>query len=108
MNIKYTETQEEELREYDKLDNFDARDDFVLKFMSKHDKNKKSVVAKLSKMGIYKVRPKVSKITNEKAETKEQIVAKLARHWGYSSDELKGMDKTPKLVLIKIRDAVMK
>ena len=108
INLKYTPEQEIELKEgYEAIVGeddaaYDQRDDFILKFMAKHDKSKKSLVAKMSKMGIYKSRPKVSKVTGEKAETKEQMVAKIARKLGMKVEELEGMDKTPKLTLVRV------
>lgn len=103
VNIKYTKEQEEELLEgYPACETDDERDDFMLKFQAKHDKSSRSLIAKLSKMGIYVIKPKLSKVTNEKAETKEQMVGKITRKLGFKDGELEGLDKTPKLVLVKV------
>ena len=100
VTLKYTPEQETELGNYTNLSTDDERENFILKFMAKHDKSNRSLVAKLSKMGIYKARPKVSTVTGEKAETKEQIVGKIARKLGMS--ELEGLDKSPKLTLVRL------
>jgi len=83
-------------------DKHDAREAFILAFSRKHTKSKASIIAKLSKLGIYKKRPKLSKVTGGKPETKEQIVAKLANKWGLNPEQLVGLDKAPKLVLVLI------
>jgi hypothetical protein len=102
LNLKYTPEQEEELKQYEDIENYDEREDFILKFMHKHNKSKKSLVAKLSKMGIYKSKPKISKVTGDTPETKTQMVEKLGRKWGMNANELEGLDKAPKLTLMKI------
>lgn len=105
INVKYTSDQEEELESGYKAyeeDDHDGREDFVLKYMAKHNKTKRSVVAKLSKMGIYINRPKQSKVTGGKPVTKEKLVEDIAVKLGFEPEELEGLDKTPKLVLIKL------
>jgi hypothetical protein len=111
INIKYTKEQEDEL--YNNYvcivdDDHDERENVILRFMNKHDKSKSSVIAKLSKMRdendkpIYKARPKLSKITNEVAETKSQMVAKVEINLGFLEGELEGLENSPKLVLVKL------
>ncbi len=109
--LKYTPEQEIELKntfifiqaadllEEEKHSN---REDFILKFMHKHKKTKRSVIAKLSKLGVYVSRPKVSKVTGDKAKTKDQMVTELTTKLGFSTNELEGLDKTPKLILVKL------
>jgi len=102
MNLKYTRDQETELTEEYKAfhpDDHDGRETYILKFMAKHDKTKRSVTAKLSKLGIYIARPKVSKVTGEKAVTKEQMVNTVALKLGMDVGQLEGLDKAPKLTL---------
>ena len=109
MTIKYTPEQEIELKEgYEACNTHDERDDFMLKFGYKHDKSKRSLVAKIAKMRndkdetLYISRPKVSKVTGDKAKTKDQMVTEMTTKMGFSTDELEGLDKTPKLVLVKV------
>ena len=100
--LKYTPEQETELKVYEECTSHDEREEFILKFMVKHDKTSRSLIAKLAKMGIYKARPKMSTVTGEKAETKEQMVGKIARNLGMKEDELEGLDKSPKLTLVRL------
>lgn len=102
MQLKYTIEQEEELKLYALISGDTEREDFILKFMQKHDKSSRSLIAKLSKMQLYKARPKMSTVTGEKAETKKQMVGKIARNLGVKEDELEGLDKSPKLTLVRL------
>ena len=111
INLKYTQEQEHELKaDYAAIavDDHDTREKFILVYMHKHKKSKRSVIAKLSKMSnsngepLYIARPKVSKVTNEKPQTKDQMVGNLTTMLGFSTGELEGLDKTPKLVLDKL------
>ena len=114
LTLKYTPEQEAELKEGytfiigndDK--SYEERDDFMLKFRLKHDKTSRSLVAKLAKMGIYKAKPKISTVTGEKAETKEQIVGKIAKSLDMKEDELEGLDKSPKLTLVRLLKQLIK
>jgi hypothetical protein len=114
-NIKYTPDQEDELKDGYNAINFlaisdtqkhDEREIYILKYMAKHSKSKRSVIAKLSKMGIYIARPKISKVTGDKPETKEKMVSDIAIALGMNPEELEGLDKTPKLVLMKLRERI--
>lgn len=120
-NIKYTQDQEDELKDgYTAIDfldisdseKHDARETYILKFMGKHSKSKRSVIAKLSKMrnadgsSLYIARPKISKITGDKPETKEKMVSDIAIALGMNPEDLEGLDKTPKLVLMKLRERI--
>ena len=108
MEIKYTKEQTDELvsgyKAISELDISDAakhdeREDFILKYMGKHDKSKKSIIAKLSKSGVYISRPRISKVTGEKPETKEQMLQKIANKLGMDVSKLEGIDKSPKIAL---------
>ena len=112
--IKYTETQEKELTEgYCACNTHDEREDFILKYMHKHSKSKSSVISKLSKMRnalgeiIYIKRPKVSKVTGGKPETKEQMLQKVASLLGINVEKLEGIDKGPKLSLLNLYEAIV-
>lgn len=107
VNLKYTKEQETEIKIYALIEGnsikaHEEREDFVLKYMLKHNKTKASVIAKLSKLKIYVARPKLSKVTGDKAKTKEQMVTEMTTVLGFSTNELEGLDKTPKLVLVKL------
>lgn len=100
---KYTEEQEKELEiNYKAADSDEGREIAVQEFMAKHGKSKRSVVAKLSKMEIYKSKERISKVTGTKPITKEQIVSQIEEKMGFESGALEGLEKAPKLVLLKI------
>lgn len=100
VEIKYTKEQTDELISgYTAAKDADERDDFILKYMGKHGKSKKSIIAKLSKSGKYISRPRVSKVTGGKPETKEQMLQKIANKLGMDIEKLEGIDKSPKLSL---------
>lgn len=113
MEIKYTPEQTKELFDlYDCIDFSDAEDKHtareivIANFMAKHNKSKKSVVAKLSKANKYVIRPKLSKVTGGKPETKEQMLQKIAHKLGMDISKLAGIDKGPKLSLQNLLDRV--
>ena len=90
----YSEAQEAELMAAGVIDNAKA-----LEFAAKYGKDVRSIRAKAVRMGIYKAAEKVSK-TGGKVESKEQIVADIAKLVGKNLD---GLEKAPKLVLQTIR-----
>ena len=107
INIKYTSEQEKELEDgYKSCESHDEREDYILKYMGKHNKSKRSVIAKLSKMNIYVPRPKISKVTNEYPETKESMVSDITVKLGLNDGELEGLVKTPKLILLRLRKRI--
>ena len=86
INLKYTPEQEIELKEgYEAIVGeddaaYDQRDDFILKFMAKHDKSKKSLVAKMSKMGIQRNIGRISATPRaQKASTQKKTNRLAAR-----------------------------
>lgn len=105
--LKYNAEQTEELEKYEDIkgsiltddEKHDAREAFILKYMLKHGHSKRSIIAKLSKMGIYVSRPKRSKVTNEEPETKKQMLGRVASSLGIDPTLLDGLDKGPKLSL---------
>ena len=90
----YSEAQEAELMAAGVIDNAKA-----LEFAAKYGKDVRSIRAKAVRMGIYKAAEKVSK-TGGKVESKEAIVADIAKLVGKNLD---GLEKAPKLVLQTIR-----
>lgn len=69
-------------------------------------KSVKSVIGKLSREGIYRREVYTSK-TGEQPITKLEIVAEIAAGLGIDQDDLVGLDKAPKPVLKRIKDAVL-
>lgn len=65
-------------------------------------KNAKSVIAKATRMGVYKAKEKTSK-TGGKVESKEDIVAEIS---ALVNKNMEGLEKAPKLVLQNIRAAL--
>lgn len=99
--IKYTEEQTKELvLNYRAANSDEGREIAIQEFMKKYMKSSRSVVAKLSKLGIYIPKEKVSKVTGGKPVTKEAIVKEIAEL--LNLEDLEGLDKAPKLVLLKI------
>ena len=98
--LKYTKAQEDELTTvYPALNTHDERDEYIERFMIKHAKTKRSVISKLSKLGIYKARPKTSKVIEGKPTTKKEMCRAFALKVGMNIEELEGLDKCPKLTL---------
>lgn len=107
--IKYTPEQEAELSEaYTAADTDEAREAVIEDFMRKHGKRKRSIIAKLSKMRdangltLYKAKERLSKVTNTKPITKENIVKEIEQLMKVEEGDLTGLDKAPKLTLMRI------
>lgn len=99
--VKYTKEQERELYDsYKECENQEDRERVIEAFASKHNKLKRSVIAKLSKMDIYVTALKISKVTGNIPETKQQLVDRIEKHLGIQG--LDGLDKAPKLTLLKL------
>lgn len=107
MRLKYTKEQERELIDnYVVIETHDDREIFILKYMAKHEKNKRSVVAKLSKLGIYVSRPRTSKVLGTKPQTKEQLLQSISNKLGCDILKLEGIDLSPKLSLKNLLEAI--
>lgn len=102
--VKYTPEQEEELKvRYDAEGLTDEERDLLIEdWMAKWGKTKKSLVAKLSKMGIYHTKERVSKVTGGAPETKEQLVKRIADMYNKPQVDFEGLEKAPKLVLLRL------
>jgi hypothetical protein len=90
----YSESQEAEMLAAGIIDNAKA-----LEFAARFGKDVRSIRAKAVRMGIYKAAEKVSK-TGGKIESKEAIVADIAKIVGKNLD---GLEKAPKTALQIIR-----
>ncbi len=90
----YAESQEAEMLAAGIIDNAKA-----LEFAARFGKDVRSIRAKAVRMGIYKAAEKVSK-TGGKIESKEAIVADIAKIVGKNLD---GLEKAPKTALQIIR-----
>lgn len=100
---KYTIIQENELKEeYLAAETTAQREAVIREYVEKWDKSEHSIRAKLSKMKIYKPKNPVSKLTGEKAQTKEQLVRRIAELCGVTTNIFDGLEKGPKLALIAI------
>ena len=99
--VKYTKEQEKELYDaYISCDNDDQREKVIQDYQDEFSKIKRSIIAKLSKMGIYKARIKISKVTGDVPETKSSMVKRFEEKYDYVG--LEGLDKAPKLTLQKL------
>jgi len=102
---KYTDAEELKLSSvYGAASTDEERDAAVEKLMVDLRRNKKSIIAKLSKMGIYVMgiyvpKIRVSKVLKEPPKTKEQLVYELEDAYGVERDYFYGLEKAPKLVL---------
>lgn len=97
---KYTDAEELKLSSvYGAASTDEERDAAVEKLMVDLRRNKKSIIAKLSKMGIYVPKIRVSKVLKEPPKTKEQLVYELEDAYGVERDYFYGLEKAPKLVL---------
>ena len=110
---KYTAEQETEMKIlYLAEDTQEGRDAVVLELHTKYAKPMKSIIAKLSKMKddegmrLYKAKVTVSKLTGTKPETKEQLVRRIAKLKNRAEEEMWGLEKAPKKVLLILLDEV--
>jgi transcriptional antiterminator len=104
---KYTHEMVEEMRVlYLAEDTQEGRDALIKELSEKYNKPTKSIIAKLSKMldeegnRLYKAKQTVSKLTGEKPETKEQLVRRIAKLHNKKEEEMWGLEKAPKGVLL--------
>lgn len=65
------------------------------------NKTVKSIIGKLSREGVYRREVYTTKL-GERPVTKLEIVENIAEALEMDGEELKGLDKTPKLVLRKL------
>jgi len=101
--IKYTPEQESKLFDaYSVSVTNEQRDAVVLEYSTKFNKPVRSIIAKLSKMGIYISKVRQSKVTGNKPETKEQLVTKLEVKFNVNEGDFMGLEKAPKLVLVTL------
>lgn len=104
--VKYTHEQGDELHDaYIVADGDDERKDVVVKYARLWNKPTRSIIAKLSKMGVYKSIARTSKVTGDKPETKEQLVRKLESKFFAIDGAWAGLEKAPKLVLVALLNA---
>lgn len=68
-------------------------------------KNSRSVIAKLTKMGIYKKQTYVTK-TGEAPRSKEELVGDIASEMGLEVESLPGLEKCNKTTLKKLLDYI--
>lgn len=68
-------------------------------------KSAKSIIGKLSREGVYRRQLYKTKQGKEPT-TKAEIVANIAMSLGFESEDLVGLDKTPKLVLQKLEQVI--
>lgn len=98
----YTEAMIVEMRDtYTKSPTRETIEALAVKF----NRNVRSIVAKLSREGIYVKAPYRTK-QGEVPHTKEDLVEIVAKLMGETSDMLDGLEKAPKLVLRKIITAL--
>lgn len=100
---KYDKEMEDELREaYEAADTDELRKIVIEGFVEKWGKSERSIIAKLSKMNIYKPKIRVSKITGGKARTKEQLVEELEAKHNRRPGSYNTLEKANKLVILML------
>jgi hypothetical protein len=97
-----TEMENELTKEYLACTTVEERSEVVDFFVAKWGKSRASLISKLSKMGIYVPNRRVSKITGEKPETKEQLVGRLEDKTGFMHGKFAGLEKAPKIVILRL------
>ena len=65
------------------------------------NKSVRSVIGKLSRLKVYQKKQYVSK-TGERPVTKLELCAQIARAIGLEPEEVEGLSKAPKAVLVRI------
>ena len=108
--IKYTHEQVKEMQAlYNAIpaddmseEAFEERAEVILDLADKYHKTSRMIIAKLSKMEIYIKKPKVSKVTGIKAETKETMVRRLEVKHNWPPGDYLGLEKAPKIVIQKL------
>lgn len=91
-------------QEYSAATTEEERIAVVRKHATLQGKSERSIIAQLSKAGIYVPISKKSKITGDKPATKEAMVAEIASLLGL--DQLEGLEKASKLSLVSLLDAL--
>lgn len=100
----YTEEQEAIL--YNEWPTTENKEAYLATKMAEWGKTKRSLVAKLVKMQMYEAKARVSKITGGEPRTKEMLVREIEVVMGEHDMMLDGLEKAPKLVLVKILKAL--
>jgi len=95
---------------YAAAESVEARKACVVGLAKKLNKPEKSIISKLAKEGVYIPAIRVSKVTKGKPKTKEeltkQISAQLDPEGVESPDWLVGLEKAPKLVLLRLLENI--
>ena len=89
----YTKEEEEYL-----LEAYDETAESVELIANQLNRSPRSIISKLSRMGVYKKKEYTTK-TGEKPITKLELVSQIASTLRCKPEKLEGLDKTPKQVL---------
>jgi len=101
--VKYTVEQETQMLDaYTKAETTEQRAQVVIDLAITLSKPTRSIIAKLSKMGIYISKAKISKVTGNKPETKEQLVRRVEKRFGAAPEDYMGLEKAPKMVILDL------
>lgn len=103
MANKYDEDMEEQLRAaYTACETKEERVETVTLYAEQFGKTRRSIITKLSKMGIYIAPISVSKITGGKPRTKEQLVRELEDKFKRTAGDFETLEKVNKIVLLRL------
>lgn len=105
----YTEAQVKELSDaYTEVETEAERDEVIEKFSQKFNKTKRSIIAKLSKEGIY-IKKETSKKTGAiviKKEDLESRIIEAANETGRNGAKLVGISKAPKTAMFEVLNMI--
>ena len=103
--VNYTaQNVENMIATYTSADTAEARTEAVAQIANALGKTVKSVIAKLSREGVYIKAVKATK-TGAKVETKAAIVADIARNLGVDAEAIASLTNATKAALNALRDA---
>lgn len=101
--VNYTPDQVAELvGAYTSATDETERADIVKEYAGKFGKNTRSIIAKLSREGVYQKAEKSSKVTGGKPETKEALAEKLGDAARYCGVRLVSPDKLAKVDMVTL------
>lgn len=82
------------------------RDAQVSELADKFGKKEKSIIAKLSKLGVYVKKQRVSKVTGDKPKSKADMVKDISTVLNVSFDKVESLTNATKTALVEIFEAI--
>jgi len=85
--------------------NYDDRTAFVRSFSAEHGISTRSIIAKLSREGVYKARENTDKLGRTR-HSKRDLVVQIADSIGVPTESLPGLDKANRETLRTLADVI--